>query len=116
MGFQRLPMSKEFKLKAFLYANTSLCLGVFFFFFFSHFFESKSTMGHQLFQFTYEYPEFTFHLQLFQSPGGTCQHLSSGVKWESADFSRQGALQKLGVYTISEKIGNLFSRYVFIPK
>lgn len=41
MGFQRLPMSKECKLKAFLYANTSLCLWVFFFFSFSFFWKQK---------------------------------------------------------------------------
>lgn len=42
MGFQRLPMSKECKLKAFLYANTSLCLGVFFFFFLLIFLKAKA--------------------------------------------------------------------------
>lgn len=106
MGFQRLPMSKECKLKAFLNANASLYLGVFFFFLFL---ESKSTSGHQLFQFTYECLEFTFHLQLFQSLGGTCQHWRSGVMWESADFSSQSALQKLGVDAIAAKTENLFA-------
>lgn len=67
--------------------------------------ESKRTMGHQLLQFTYDYTEFTF---TFQSASATCQHLRSGVTWEFADFSRQNALQKLGVYTISDKIDFFF--------
>lgn len=70
-------------------------------------------MGHQLLQFTYEYPEFTFN---FQSASGTCQHLRSGVMWESADFSRQNALQKLGAYTSSDKIETFFATHVFTPK
>lgn len=70
-------------------------------------------MGPELLQFTYEYPEFTF---AFQIASATCQHLSSGVMWESADFYRQNALQKLEVYTISHKIETFFATYVFAPK
>lgn len=113
MGFQRLTMSKECKLKLFLYVNTSLNLGGFLIFSLSYFFfiESKRTMGHELLQFTYEYPEFTF-----QSASATCQHLRSGVKWESADFYRQNALQKLEIYSISHKIETFFATYVFTSK
>lgn len=100
MCFQRLPMSKACKLKIFLYANTSLHLGGFLISLSLHFLiESKRTMGHRFLQFTYEYPEFTF---TFQSASATCQHLRSGVMQEPADFSRQNALQKLGVYSISD--------------
>lgn len=74
--------------------------------------ESKRRMGHQLLKFTYEYPEFSF---TFQSASATCQHLRSGVIWESADFSRQNALQKLGVYTISDKIEIFFATCVCSP-
>lgn len=70
-------------------------------------------MGHQLFQFTYEYPEFTFSVQ-YRS--GTRQHLRFGVTWEFADFSRQNALQKLVVHSISDKIENFFATDVFAPK
>lgn len=66
-------------------------MGFFYYYYFFSVFESKSTMGHQLLSFTYEYPEFTFNLQLFQGPRTAWQHLRPGVKWECMDSSRLSA-------------------------